>query len=157
MEWTEDLSVGIDTIDEYHKALISRIKDLVTAIKNNFCKYIIGDAINFLERYSAACLSAEERYMQISHYPEYNKHKEQHDSFVTDIHQLKNELLNLDSSEKHASYYLSVETNRVMVDWVCNHILNANKTMGAFLRVEMIFGNKPSILDSAMHGAYFKN
>lgn len=157
MEWSDNLSVGIEMIDEQHKTLISSIKGLVTAIKNNFCKYIIVDIINFLEGYSSECLTAEEKYMQISLYPEYNKHKEQHDNFIADVHQLKNELLNLDSSEKHASYYLSVEANRVMVDWVRGHILKADKTLGSFLRVEMILGDKPSILDPAMHGAYFKN
>lgn len=156
MEWSDNLSVGIDMIDEQHKTLTSSIKGLVTAIKNNFCKYIIVDIINFLEGYSSECLTAEERYMQISCYPEYNKHKEQHDSFIADVHQLKSELLNLDSSEQHASYYLSVETNRVMVDWVRGHILKADKTLAEFLRMEMIFGNKPSILDSAMQGC-FKN
>jgi hemerythrin len=157
MEWFDNLAVGIYAIDEQHKTLTGRIKVLVAAIKNNVCKYVIEDVINFLEGYSAVCLSAEERYMQIFRYPGYNLHKEQHDSFIADVHQLKKELLNLDSSEEHASYYLSVETNRVMVDWARNHILNADKTLGAFVRVKMFFGNKRSRLGSAMRGACSKN
>jgi hemerythrin len=51
MEWTEDLSVGIDLIDNQHKELFTGINDLVAAIKQSTCKYRIGDVVKFLDDY----------------------------------------------------------------------------------------------------------
>jgi hemerythrin len=41
MQWTEDLSVGVETIDNQHKELFSRINSLADAIRLGKCTYII--------------------------------------------------------------------------------------------------------------------
>ena len=63
MEWTDDLSVGVELIDEQHKELFNRINDLVTAIKSATCTYKLPDVIQFLEDYIVKHFSEEERYM----------------------------------------------------------------------------------------------
>jgi hemerythrin len=132
MEWT-NLSTGVATIDEQHRQLVSMINKLVAAIKEQACKYIIGDVIRFLEEYSMNHRVEEELYMQYCRYPEYLLHKAQHNKFINDVIELKKESLNPDPGRKCASYELSVEANRVMVDWVFNHIANEDKKLAAFL------------------------
>lgn len=60
MQWTEDLSVGVDRIDEQHKELFEKINDLVEAIKSHTCKYKIGDVVKFLEDYVVFHFGQEE-------------------------------------------------------------------------------------------------
>ena len=38
MEWTNNLSVGVSTIDSQHQELFKRINNLVIAIKQHRCK-----------------------------------------------------------------------------------------------------------------------
>lgn len=132
MEWT-NLSTGVETIDEHNRRLVNMINKLVTAIKKQSCKYIIGDVISFLEEYSVNHCVAEEVYMLYCGYPEYRLHKRQHNKFTDDVIELKNESLNPDPDRKCASYELSVEANSLMTDWVFDHIANEDKKLGVFL------------------------
>jgi len=77
MQWTEDLSVGVETIDNQHKELFSRINSLADAIRQGKCTYIIHGVVTFLEDYAASHFSAEEAFMQHHAYPEYQQHRQQ--------------------------------------------------------------------------------
>ncbi len=134
MEWTQDLAVGIEPIDEQHKELISRINNLVAAIRNQICKYTIGETISFLEDYVVTHFSEEERLMSSHDYPDCRQHIAQHKIFMRNFEELKRGLALLDGGTKPGSYDLSVETNRVVVDWIRTHILHVDKKLGAYLK-----------------------
>ncbi len=134
MEWTEDLSVGIRTIDEQHKELFLKINDLVAAIKQKTCKYKIGDVVKFLEDYIIFHFGEEEKYMQEHNYPGYLKHREQHRKFIENFNRLKQELPKLEGGKNPGSYDLSVETNQVVVDWILDHIVRIDRDLGKFLQ-----------------------
>ena len=82
MEWSEKLSIGVDLIDSQHKELFLKINGLVAAIKDHTCKYKISDVIKFLEDYIVFHFSEEEAYMRHNDYPEYLRHKAQHNYFM---------------------------------------------------------------------------
>ena len=138
MEWTEDLAVGNDTIDFQHKELFRRINDLVLAVHNSVCKYKITDVITFLEDYISFHFGEEEQLMQGRSYPAYRAHKAQHEKFKRNFVKLKKELLKLDGGKKPGSYWLSVRTNQVVVDWIVEHIAKVDKLFGQFLRQEPV-------------------
>ncbi|MBI5664404.1 MAG: hemerythrin family protein [Nitrospirae bacterium] len=133
MEWTQGLSVGVNTIDEQHKELFSRINDLVAAIKEHTCKYKIGDVVRFLDEYIVFHFGEEEKYMLQYKYPGYPAHKAQHNEFITNFNKLKVELPKLEGGTKPGSYDLSVETNQVVVDWILDHIVKIDKEFGKYL------------------------
>jgi len=137
MKWTDDLSVGIDVIDEQHKELISRINDLVDSVRQHSCKYKIGDVIKFLEDYIVIHFGEEEELMQKYGYPEYKAHKAQHEYFMREFAELRKELEKLEGGKKRGSYDLSVETNRIVVDWILDHIAKVDKRLGAHLKTKM--------------------
>ncbi len=137
IKWTEDLSVGIKTIDEQHKELFDRINSLVDAIKQHVCKYKIGDVIKFLEDYVHIHFEEEERYMLKYGYPHYNHHKSQHEYFRQELSTLKPELLKLEGGTKPGSYELSVATNQLVVDWILAHVANVDKQLGKFLQSKL--------------------
>lgn len=134
MQWTEDLSVGIEKIDEQHRELFEKINDLVAAVKQSVCKYKISDVIKFLEDYVVFHFSEEEKYMQQFSYPGYQAHKTQHEKFIENFNELKKELPKLEGGKKPGSYDLSVETNQVVVDWILDHIAKVDKQLGEFLK-----------------------
>jgi len=134
MKWTEDLSTGVELIDNQHKELFSRINDLVAAIKQHTCKYKISDVVRFLDEYIIFHFGEEERFMQKHKYPQYPRHKAQHTKFIANFNELKKELQKLEGGKKPGAYDLSVETNQVVVDWILDHIVKVDKEFGAFLK-----------------------
>ncbi|MBI5741803.1 MAG: hemerythrin family protein [Nitrospirae bacterium] len=134
MKWTEDLSVGVEKIDNQHKELFSRITDLVDAIRRHTCKYKIGDVVGFLDEYIVFHFGEEERLMREHGYPGYEQHIKQHERFMANFGELKKVLPKLEGGTKPGSYDLSVETNQVVVDWILDHIANVDKRFGEFLK-----------------------
>lgn len=134
MEWNDDLSLGIESLDTENKKLICKLNGLASAIREQVCKYAITHIIAFLEQYALLHFLEEETYMVAHNFPGYRQHKEEHDKFALEIFVLKKELDNLDPDEKHASYYLSVETNRLLVDWARDHISGRDRSFGDYLK-----------------------
>ncbi len=132
MQWTEDLSVGVARIDEQHRELFRRINVLVDAINNARCKYTIDSTIDFLAEYAATHFSQEEEVMEAAGYPEFAEHRAQHAIFMKALTDLGNQAAK--PREKGSSYDLSVETNRVVVDWIIAHIMRVDKKLGAYIR-----------------------
>ena len=131
MEWTPDLSVGVEEIDEQHRELFSRINSLVAAIKSADCKNKIDGVISFLEEYAATHFALEEGIMVRHGYDEYDRHRQQHAIFLRALADLK--LQAAAPRVQGASYDLSVTTNQVVVDWIRLHIMSVDKRLGAFL------------------------
>ncbi|MFZ2197483.1 MAG: bacteriohemerythrin [Thermodesulfovibrionales bacterium] len=134
MKWTEDLSTGIEKIDEQHRELFEKINDLVAAVRQSVCKYKISDVIRFLEDYVVFHFGEEENYMLQFGYPGYQSHKAQHQKFIENFNELKKELPKLEGGKKPGSYDLSVWTNQVVVDWILDHIARTDKQLGEFLK-----------------------
>ena len=132
MEWTEDLSVGVEEIDSQHKELFRRIHNLVEAIKKGECKFVIDGVIQFLEEYAAHHFSEEEGLMVRNGYPEYLGHKAQHALYLKSLADLKE--LAAQPRAQGSSYELSVTTSQVVVDWIVAHIARVDKKLGEFLR-----------------------
>lgn len=137
MKWTEDMSVGVDKIDEQHRELFVRINDLVAAVKQSTCKYKIGDVVKFLDDYIVFHFGEEEKLMQKYEYPEYSGHRAQHEKFIKDFARLKKELPKLEGGKKPGSYDLSMETNQVVVDWILEHIAGTDRKLGEFLKEKL--------------------
>lgn len=131
MEWTPDLSVGVDRIDEQHRELFRRIGALVDAVRSKTCKFEIGPTTEFLEEYVVEHFSDEEELMQSVDYPGYLPHKALHDRFISDFAGLRNELEN-----ESSSYNRSAFTNKMVVDWILEHIKKVDMELGAFIDVK---------------------
>jgi len=134
MQWTKDMSVGVPTIDKRHRELINRLNGLRDAIKNKICRYTIVNMLAFLEEYAEVNFCEEEQYMKHYGYSGYALHKEKHESFVADLHFLKEELLNIRTLGLKGSYELSVETVQVVVDWVAGHVASDDQKLGNYLK-----------------------
>jgi len=129
IEWTEDLTTGVDTIDDQHKELFRRINSLMDACKAGKGKTEIGDTIDFLSSYVVEHFGTEENMMQKLNYPNYPDHKAQHTAFINDVAKLKEEF-----AQGGAAVSLVVRTNAVVVDWLLQHIRKVDKVMGGFIK-----------------------
>ncbi len=132
MEWTPDLAVGVEQIDEQHKELFKRIGGLVDAVKSKTCKLVIGDVIAFLHEYVIEHFGDEEKIMRKYRYPDFEAHRAQHDKFISEFDTLEDELRG-----EPSSYTRSVFTNQIVVDWIVEHISTVDKKLGVYLSDKM--------------------
>jgi hemerythrin len=132
MEWTEDLAVGVSTIDSQHKELFKRINNLVAAIKQHRCKEEIDGTLKFLDEYARFHFTEEEKRMQEAGYGGLEEHRKHHAVYLRNISELK-EQASLPRVQG-ASYDLSATTNQVVVDWIVDHIMKIDKKFGEYMR-----------------------
>ena len=69
MQWTNDLSAGVEQIDSQHKELIARINTLLDAMKQGRGRTEVGQTVSFLSDYVATHFGEEEKYMTSFCYP----------------------------------------------------------------------------------------
>ncbi len=131
-EWTPDLAVGIPKIDEQHQELYRQINKLIDACNEGKGKEAVGEVITFLGDYVVRHFKCEEEYMQKHNYPEFAKHKAIHDAFVQSFLDLKAKFEN-----EGPGIHIVVLTNRVVVDWLNNHISKTDKALGSFLKTKI--------------------
>jgi hemerythrin len=132
MEWTEDMAVGVSTIDSQHKELFKRISNLVVAIKQHRCKDEIDGMLKFLEDYARFHFAEEEKHMREAGYAGYEEQVEDHKRYLAALAELK-EQASLPRVQG-SSYDLSATTNQVVVDWIVDHIMKIDMKFGKYIK-----------------------
>ncbi len=127
--WSNEYSVGVPLIDQQHQELFRRINSLLDACNQGQGKEKVAEILNFLEEYVKVHFSSEEEFMIKYAYPEYLAHRNQHQHFVENFMNLKRKF-----EEEGAGISLVVTTNKVVVDWLRNHILLTDTKLGPFLK-----------------------
>ncbi|KOR27636.1 hemerythrin, partial [Achromatium sp. WMS1] len=79
LAWSEEISVGVEEIDEQHKVLLNLINELNDAMQARRSHDVITSIINKLSEYTRIHFAVEESLMRILNYPDYESHKAQHE------------------------------------------------------------------------------
>ncbi|MGV6827052.1 MAG: bacteriohemerythrin [bacterium] len=120
LEWDEELSVGIQEIDEQHKVLVGLINELHTAIHERHGSEASAEILNRLVEYTRIHFAVEESLFRIFDYPGYEEHKAQHDALIEEIQELQDKIA---TGKKNISF----ELLHFLKMWVTQHILDSDK------------------------------
>ena len=128
MIWDEKYQTGITDIDEQHK----RIFDLLGKLENHLTtseedENIAVETVMDLLDYTLKHFIFEENLMELSEYPEFNKHKLGHDMLTLKVMQYKNDI---DSSVK----INLLELKDFIFEWLTSHILMVDMQFVPFLK-----------------------
>ncbi|HHU62330.1 MAG: bacteriohemerythrin [Bacillota bacterium] len=129
MSWNPSLSVGIDLIDEQHKEWFERATNLFDAGRKGQAKGYVGEMLEFLDSYTRKHFADEERYMKSINYPAYDEQKKAHESFITQLEKLRE-----DYDSSGGSLTVILGANKMVIDWLTNHISKMDKKIGDFVR-----------------------
>lgn len=127
--WTQDLSVGVSSIDGQHQQLFKMADDLFEAGKNGKSKEIVGELLNFLDAYTKQHFRDEESYMATIKYPGLAEQQAAHKAFVSELAKLKG---SYDTSGGNIAVIIGA--NQMVVDWLTKHISGMDKKIGAFVK-----------------------
>jgi hemerythrin len=126
-EWSNDYSVGIAEIDAQHQRLVAMLNQLSDAMRSGKGSQVLDRVLGDLVAYTGTHFATEERLMQANGYPDFPRHKREHD-------QLTAQVLDLQQSLRAGSAVLSVDLLHFLKDWLTQHILGSDKRYGPFLQ-----------------------
>ena len=129
VQWTDNMSVGIELIDKQHQMLIQHLNNLIKSLEPNQGLTEVANTLSFLIDYTHFHFSEEEKHMAANKYHELEQHKMKHNEFKTTLANLEEEF-----KEDGATHVLADSINTLLVNWLIKHICNVDVEFGAFLK-----------------------
>jgi len=127
IEWADDFSTNIQEVDEQHKVLISLLNELYTAMHEHHGTAACREVLDRLAEYTRTHFLLEESLMRLTNYPDFEKHKGQHEELIAQVQALQ---AKLDSGTATISF----ELLHFLKNWLTNHILGTDKKFGNFFK-----------------------
>ena len=115
IQWSDDLRVGISSIDAEHKKLISMVNELNHLVLVADRTAASGKILAGLVDYTVNHFSNEEKLMTAHGYPGYARHKSEHEKLTKTVLDFKARL-----NEGKAGF--SIELIKFLQDWLVDHI-----------------------------------
>ena len=116
LEWSDQLSVGIQEIDEQHKVLVDLLNQLHQAILHHHGGEVTGQIMDQLCEYTKIHFAVEESILRILDYPDYANHKKHHEQLLTQVQDLRTKMESGDHS-------ISFELLHFLKKWLTIHIM----------------------------------
>jgi hemerythrin len=127
VEWSSDLSVGIQEIDEQHQVLINLINRLYDeAIVRHAEEAVVIGILAELVDYTIVHFAVEESLFRIFHYPATEVHSKHHEELKQRVLEIQKRVV--DGHEKADNELLLFLSN-----WLKNHIQREDKQYAPFL------------------------
>ncbi len=120
INWNETYSVGIQSIDNQHKELISLLNQLLEAMKHGEANAVSNQILFDLEKYTLLHFQKEEFFFKKFKFAGSQAHIAEHQSFIKKVAALKSDL-------KSGKYIPNVELLQFLKNWVEHHILVIDK------------------------------
>jgi hemerythrin len=127
IEWSEDYSVDITSIDSQHRLLVSMIHHLQEAMLEGRVKAVVAPLFQAMNRYTQFHFEYEEQLFAEHGYPDGETHRERHAGLVAKLQDLE---------AKYSAGTLSAGTPlmQFLRSWLVDHICAHDKQYSAFLR-----------------------
>jgi hemerythrin-like metal-binding protein len=132
-EWTQNLAVGIDLIDEQHKMLFQRANDVSQSLDSGQGLTQIIKTLDFLIDYTLFHFSTEENHMKANRYTGLEAHQASHRGLINTLNDLER-----DFKEEGATNQLADALNSFLNNWLVKHIKGIDVQFGKFLKEKNI-------------------
>lgn len=127
VSWRDDLSVGIEAIDNDHKNLLHLINNLQTAVYYPTGEAFERQALDELVDYTKHHFAREEQLMQENGYPDYAEHKKEHEAMIGKVGGF------LEAYEKDRENTID-ELTKFLKTWLIDHIEGTDQKYAPFLQ-----------------------
>lgn len=133
IKWRDSLAIGVEEIDNQHKELLQRFDRLLTACEEGQGMQELKNLLDFLQSYVQIHFKDEEALQLLWHYPGFEAHHKEHESFVERIKKLQHEI-----DREGVALYHVIETNNLLFKWLIKHISKVDKELGRFLKTAQV-------------------
>jgi hemerythrin len=127
VQWRDEYSVGIASIDDDHKRLLNLINQLQTAVHYQTGSRFEQEALDALVDYTRGHFRREEELMELHDYPDLEAHRAEHQRMIHRVEDmLERYRANPQSGLEQAVQYLK--------HWLIHHINGTDQAYSAYLR-----------------------
>ncbi|MCX7049560.1 MAG: bacteriohemerythrin [Candidatus Sumerlaeota bacterium] len=130
IKWDDDISVGIQKMDDQHKHLHALVNDLLEAMDEEN-SVALNQAFEDLIQYTRMHFAAEENLLITHGYRQTHIHKKIH-------HDLIAQLLEIQEDVRGGKSAGDPKSRQFLEDWLNNHIITMDKPYGLFLNAKGI-------------------
>lgn len=114
IEWKDEFSVGVPSVDLEHRELIGLINELHDMTGDDASAYEILTMLGEIFAQISAHFALEERWMRETRYAHYGEHKDDHEMLLDELRDIMDRV-------EHDGRYDSDALSRELSDWFTNH------------------------------------
>lgn len=126
-KWKSSYSVGIRKIDEQHMHLFEILNQLCNAVNAEDPNKALRKILQELSEYTKYHFQTEESLFKENKYPDYDKHKHEHDHFIAKVIDF---LYQYDTQKMT----VSLDIYRFLSEWITEHIVKMDHQYAGFLK-----------------------
>lgn len=126
LPWDASYSVEVKIFDEQHKQLFEFINRLHDGMEAGHSHEVLVEILDGLVEYTMTHFADEERLMEESNYPDYTKHKEEHENLISKVIAYQEDVT-------AGNAKLDKAVLDFLIDWLKNHIAKTDKNYGPHL------------------------
>jgi hemerythrin-like metal-binding protein len=119
-EWSNNYSVGINSIDAQHQKLFALGRELYTAMSNGQGKASLARILDRLVQYTMVHFSHEERLMRLADYPGLEAHKAEHAALTQQVQKFQSDF-------EAARVAMTVQLLQFLKEWLQHHIQGSDQ------------------------------
>lgn len=124
--WSDELSVGIQEIDEQHKVLVSILNEMHDAVRHNHGPEASLAILDRLIEYTKIHFAVEESLFRIFDYPGYEDHHAEHAALLKEAQIMRAKVV---SGESKVSFKLL----HFLRMWLTEHIMGSDMDYADYL------------------------
>ncbi len=128
MDWTPDLSVGVEAIDNQHKELIRRMNSFFDSMQGDNQQKVL-DMLGFLGDYVVTHFRDEEALQVRYNYPGYAEHRKIHQDFVRQVGEMTKDI-----KEHGFTVASKAMVGMTLTNWLTQHIRKTDRAVGDYIR-----------------------
>jgi len=128
-EWKQEYSLDHRDIDGQHQKLFAFANELHAAMSQGHGKDALSKTLANLVSYTKQHFANEERLMQANHYPDYPKHKADHEALTSKVEAFQKDF-------EAGRLGMTVELLQFVKDWLRHHIGETDKKVAEFLKTK---------------------
>jgi hemerythrin len=126
VEWKDEYSVGIDSIDQQHRKLLNLINNLQTAVDHSTGEAFEREALDELVDYTRTHFSYEEGLMEQNDYPGFAEHCVEHQRMIAQVESVLAEY----QQDQETAMQNAID---FLKDWLIKHINGTDQQYSQFL------------------------
>lgn len=121
VEWTEELSVGVATIDADHKKLVAMVNALHDGVHSGRDREVMAQILDGLISYCKVHFAREERYFALAHYEHAEAHTAEHAALTQRALEVQRRF------KAGEADMLTPELMEMLRDWLLKHIQGSDR------------------------------
>ena len=127
--WQDSFRLGDDRVDSQHFQIFKLLSSLVGSCMDGSATHKIRETLDFLFNYTVRHFQDEETLQIECAFPGYKAHKQLHNDFILEVCEISSKF-----NKTGLSTELSNDLNKIVANWLINHIMREDKKIGEHLR-----------------------